>query len=184
MPHQLAAHAPPLRTLAAHDETDARRLFAARCERRANFRALLLAGDGSSSCNQLRRRCGDDRQPVRMMIAPRAERVSEIRQSGEVPLALACSSSQRSSSQRDRASASSERAESTIGHGAFGWASGVLGWLMRRRLGQNDVRIGAAKSKRVDAHHPLAVRLGEWLQLRGHPQLQPSKSMCGLGVSK
>ena len=96
--------------------------FAARREGRANLRALLLdRRNASSSCAQLGQSKRDERQPVRMMIAPRAERVGEIGQNRRTAIRvrtfLRATPQFRNAEPR---SASSERAESTSGHGAIG----------------------------------------------------------------
>ena len=73
--HQLAAHAPPLRALSAHHEGDARRRFAARSEGGADLRALLFHAETVEFLNQLGHRICDDGEPIRVVIAPRSERM-------------------------------------------------------------------------------------------------------------
>ncbi len=80
VPHQLAAHAPPLRALTAHDEDDASRFFQARGEGGAQLGARLSGGESAEFLRQLGDRTSRQREPVRVVIAPRAEHVSEIRE--------------------------------------------------------------------------------------------------------
>ena len=86
--HQLAAHAIPLRALSAHHEGDARRRFAARSEGGADLRALLFHAEAVEFLNQLGHRFCDDGEPIRVMIAPRSERINEIGQQRGVAIGV------------------------------------------------------------------------------------------------
>src|SRR5258705_194579 len=78
--HEFASHAPPLRTLAAHDEGDAGRVLAPWRESRPHLRGSLAQRVGSQFLNGLRGRACDNGETVLVVIASGPERVSEIRQ--------------------------------------------------------------------------------------------------------
>ena len=52
--HQFTSHAPPLRPLSAHDESDTRRFLSASRESRANFRAVSVFRKGVEFLGQFR----------------------------------------------------------------------------------------------------------------------------------
>ncbi len=155
--HEFAAHAPPLRTLAAHHERDARSVLRARGERGARQLRILLERKFFQLRHGVRHRAGDEREPVRVMVPARAERVGQIGQQrrgavemlalgqpgGELPGAVA----QRLLGTRgkdDRPRALGIFAAVTAGMGA-------------RRLGEDGVGIGAAEAERVHAGKTLAA---------------------------
>ena len=114
--HQLAAHAIPLRALSAHHESDARRRFAARSESGADLRALLFHAEAVEFLNQLGHRFCDDGEPIRVVIAPRSERINEIGQAtGSRHWRANARRAIARVAMREPRSASSERAERTIG---------------------------------------------------------------------
>ena len=105
MLHQLAAHAPPLRSLSAHNESNARSGLRTRRERTTNLHAVLFDRESVELVNQIGYRLGDKRQAIRMMMAPRAKCVSEIRQQRRIaveiqPFRELCSQLHRVSTER------------------------------------------------------------------------------------
>ena len=78
--HQVASHSPPLRTLAAHDEADARCLLSTRCESRADFRAFFFLRKRVEFLDQFGPTGSHQSQPMRVMIPPGPQCISEIRQ--------------------------------------------------------------------------------------------------------
>src|SRR5438132_4176771 len=71
--HEFTAHGPPLGALTAHDESDARRILRSRSERCSNLYAILFDRERVELLDQLRDGTGDEREAMRMMIAPVAE---------------------------------------------------------------------------------------------------------------
>ena len=88
MLHQIATHSPPLRTLPAHDEADARRLLPARCESRADLWALFFLRERVEFLGEFGPTGSDQSQPMRMMIPPDAQGISEIRQNGRAAVGI------------------------------------------------------------------------------------------------
>ena len=86
--YEFASHAPPLRTLSAHDETDARGMFRRRREGGLQLGARAILRESQQGVGQLTVGFRGAGQAVRMMVAPRAERVDEIRQQGRCAVGL------------------------------------------------------------------------------------------------
>ena len=86
--YQLPTHPIPLRALSAHHEGDAWRRFAMRREGRSPLHALLFHPKSVELSNQLGHRFCDDGEAMRMVIAPRSERITEIRQGRGVAIVL------------------------------------------------------------------------------------------------
>ena len=86
--HQIATHSPPLRTLPAHNEADARRLLSAGCESRADFRAFFFLRKRVEFLGQFRPTDSHQSQPMRVMITPGSQSISEIRQNGRTAVGI------------------------------------------------------------------------------------------------
>ena len=171
-PHQFAAHAPPLRALAAHDKTDPRRMLRTRCERRANHVSRRFRRKTTQFLNQFVRRMRYHRQPVRVVIATGTERVTQRRKKRRFPIVLrvilnpvshpGCNVLQcvfRAGRQYQRPAAI--RRSGLSGDRCLRWS-----------FSYNDVRIGSAETKRVDANDALVARFRKRLHFGGHPQFQ------------
>src|SRR5437588_12307050 len=78
--HEFTAHGPPLRALSAHDKSNPRRVFRPRGERCLNLHAVFLDRERVEFLDQFWKGAGDERETMRMVIAPLAESVGEIGQ--------------------------------------------------------------------------------------------------------
>ena len=187
VPHQLAAHAPPLRPLPAHDEGDARRVLRARREGGADLHAVSLrwqkrrvpaspppssarraSGDRDDDC-AARRACKRDR-------AARANEPLRFARSASHAASFAARAAQRLLRARREDDRPRARPSSLLR---------MLRVRMRRALREDDVRIRAAETEGIDADQALARRSpGNGSTAVGTRSLSSSKSMCGLGVLK
>ena len=159
--------------------------FATRREGGADLRACLFHAEAVQFLHQLGHRLGDDRQPVRVMIAPRAERVDEIGQHRRVAVGMRTLIQPLGELQwRSRAapprSARKARAATARSTGVFG----CLVVRARRRFFENDVRIRTAEAEGIHAHHARAVGLRERLERGGHAQLQALEVDVRIGLCK
>ena len=73
--HELAAHAPPLRTLPAHHESDAWRMCSTWREGHAHLIALLTRRVAIALLDHFSYRMRDEGEPIRVVIAPGPQRI-------------------------------------------------------------------------------------------------------------
>ncbi len=145
--HQLAPHPPPLRPLPAHDESHARRLLGPRSEGRAEARVAFAGGKSAQSLREPGRRPLRQRQPIRMVIAARAERVRQIRQQRGMAIALfVCLDPVRQPARRRLKRAFGARGEHDRPR-AFRIDQRGGSGRGRGRFREDDVRIGAAEAE-------------------------------------
>src|SRR5271166_510028 len=85
---QVASHAPPLRTLPAHDESDARQMRSTWCEAHADLGILLALRVAVQLADHFSDRPRSERDPIRMMIAPGSEGIGKIRQDRRVAIRI------------------------------------------------------------------------------------------------
>ena len=167
--HEFAAHGPPLRALSAHDESNPRRAFGPRSERCPNLHAIFFDRERVEFLDQLRNGARDEREAMRMVIAPVAERVGKIGQHRRIAVQIDAVGQPRSElygvapKRIFRASGKQDRPAAVEPHL---WMVGVR--KRRRRLRENDVRICAAESERVYARQAFAVCFREGLGVGRH----------------
>ena len=188
--HEFAAHAPPLRALAAHDERDARGVLGARGKGGARPGVLLAGGVGLELLDGGGHRIGDEGEAEGMMIAPGAQCVSEVGEERGVAVGVGVLFEPGGQLRGVGLEGVLGARGKDDGPGALAGRLGMLVMFVMRGVGglrgggEQDVGIGAAEAEGIDAGEVWSIGRREGSACVTTRSLSVSKSICGLGFVK